>query len=89
MIVWIQELDIDAAKDPTKIIIPGNTPHGVKNIFDKSVKIFYYFPDGEDVLKEVHYHYPDGTIKPPGSSRKNSMVEYDDSPADCLSQNSI
>ena len=39
-----QIVEVDANKDPTLIIIPGNTPHQILNEKDEPLMFFYYFP---------------------------------------------
>ena len=39
-----QIVEVDANKDPTLIIIPGNTPHQILNEKEEPLMFFYYFP---------------------------------------------
>ena len=59
----IREIDSDLS--PTCVIIPGNVPHQVTNPFEKPLKIYYYFPEGERAETDITYYYPDGTITRP------------------------
>ena len=65
-----KEYDIDGDKDPTQLIIPGNVPHQMYNPFDKPLKYFFYFPDGEKLDQDIVYYFPNGTVKAPGGFNK-------------------
>ena len=41
-------------------------PHQIVNPFDKVLKIYYYFPEGDRLDSDITYWYPDGTKKEPG-----------------------
>ena len=45
-----QIIEVDANKDPTLIIIPGNTPHQILNEKDEPLMFFYYFPGFNFIL---------------------------------------
>jgi len=60
-------MDVKADEDPTLIIIPGNVPHQIHNPYKETLKIFYYFPEGEFFKKEITYYFPDGTSQGPDS----------------------
>ena len=66
-----QEMNVDADKDPTLIVIPGNVPHQIYNPNPEPVLFFYYFPQGETFDEDITYYFPDGTNQPPGADWLN------------------
>jgi len=66
-----QIVEVDANKDPTLIIIPGNTPHQILNEKEEPLMFFYYFPEHESFDHDITYYFPDGTNQPPGADWLN------------------
>ena len=50
-------------------------PHQVVNPFDKVLKIYYYFPEGDRLDSDITYWYPDGTKKEPGEQGNDRKTE--------------
>ena len=45
------------------------------NPFDKVLKIYYYFPEGDRLDSDITYWYPDGTKTEPGEQGKEQTTK--------------
>ena len=59
---------VDGDEDPTLVIIPGGVPHSIYNAFDKTVKMYYYFPGQERITSDITYCFPSGQQRKPSEA---------------------